>query len=144
MDDPKYEASLNSEADIAIIMLGTNDAKAWDMAKHSFRSWYKALIQSYMDANPNMKIILVTAPPTMEGNKFNIPNDVIRDNICPIQREVAEELGVPLVDLRAAMESRLGGYDDLLRGDASYDGVHLSVEGAMFVAKLIAEAIKEL
>ena len=143
-DDPKYDASLNSEADIAIIMLGTNDSKAWDMAEHSFRNWYKALIESYMDANPDMKIVIVTAPPTMDGNKFNIPNDVIRDKICPIQREVAKELGVALVDLREAMESREGGYDDLLRGDAAFDGVHLSVEGAVFVAELIAEAIKGL
>lgn len=143
-DDQKYFDSLNSEADIAVIMLGTNDSKAWDMAKTSFRSWYKSLIQSYMDANPDMKIIVVTAPPTMEGNKFNIPNDVIKNEICPVQREVAEELGVTLVDFREAMESREGGYDDLLRGDAAYDGVHLSVEGAIFLAELVAEAIKGL
>lgn len=144
MDDPKYDASLNSEADIAVIMLGTNDSKAWEMAEPSFRSWYKSLIESYMDANPDMKIILVTAPPTLEGNKFNIPNDVIRDKICPIQREVAEELGVTLIDLREEMESREGGYEDLLRGDADYDGVHLSVEGAIFLAELVAQAIKTL
>ena len=143
-DDPKYKSSLESGAEIAVIMLGTNDSKAWDLAQITFRDWYKELILSYLEENPDMRIILVTAPPTMVGNKFNIPNDIIRDEICPIQREVAEELGLPLVDLRAAMEKRLGGYDDLLRGDADYDGVHLSVEGARFVAELIAEAIKSL
>lgn len=143
-DDPKYNESLYSEADIAVIMLGTNDSKAWNMAEPGFKNLYKAFIESYQNVNPDIKIILVTAPPTLEGNKFNIPNDVIRDEICPIQRQIAEELGVTLVDLREAMENREGGYEDLIRGDASYDGVHLSVEGAIFVAELIAEAIKTL
>jgi len=144
IDDPKYEASLDAEADIVVIMLGTNDSKAWELSKLSFRTQYKTLIQSYMTSNPNSKIILVTAPPTMENNKFNIPNDVIRDEICPIQREIAEELGVTLVDFRELMENREGGYSELLRGDAAYDGVHLSPEGAQFLAEWIAEAIRKL
>ena len=141
-DDPRYGDSLDAEADIVVIMLGTNDSKAWELAEITFRAQYVELIQSYKETDPDVKIILVTAPPTMEGNKFNIPNDVIRDEICPIQRDVAEELGVTLIDLREIMESREGGYEDLLRGDAEYDGVHLSPEGALFVAELIAEAIK--
>ena len=143
-DQPQYEESLESGADIVVIMLGTNDSKAWDMAKPTFKSWYIRLIESYYAVNPDVKIILVTAPPTLNGNKFGIPNDVIRDHICPIQREVAEELGLPLVDLRAEMEAIEGGYYHLLRESATYDGVHLSVRGAIFLAELVAEAIKGL
>ena len=143
-DQPQYEESLECGADIVVIMLGTNDSKAWDMAKHTFKSWYVRLIESYYAVDPDVKIILVTAPPTLNGNKFDIPNDVIRDCVCPIQREVAEELGLPLVDLRAEMEALEGGYYHLLRESASYDGVHLSVEGAIFLAELIEEVIMEL
>lgn len=143
-DQPEYEESLECGADIVVIMLGTNDSKAWDMAKITFKSWYISLIESYYAVDPDVKIVLVTAPPTMDGNKFGIPNDVIRDNVCPIQREVAEEMGLPLVDLRAEMEAIEGGYYHLLRESASYDGVHLSVEGAIFLAELVAEAIKGL
>ena len=144
IDDPKYEDSLYSESDIFVIFIGTNDAKAWTSAEPGFKNLYKAFVESYIGENPDAKVILVTAPPTMENNKFNIPNDIIRDKICPIQREIAEELGLPLVDLREEMEKLEGGYEQLLRGDADYDGVHLSVEGAIFVAELIAEAIKSL
>ena len=138
---PEYEASLEFEPDILVIMLGTNDAKDWPPAEPEFLTTYIDLIDSYYAAFPNVKILLATATPTMENNCFDLPNDVIRDSVVPLQRELAAMLELPLLDLYAIFEERGGGWESMLRGDAGSDGVHLSVEGAKFVAELIEEAI---
>jgi len=140
----QYTDSIAFDADVVIIMLGTNDSKDWKAASPNFESWYKELIESYQKKNPDVEIILVTAPPTLENNKFSIPNDVIRDQVCPVQRDVAEELELPLIDFRKVMEEHEGGYLSLIRGDAAFDGVHLTVEGAQLLARLITEVLYEL
>ncbi|MBQ8173889.1 MAG: hypothetical protein IJ009_00640 [Clostridia bacterium] len=142
-EQSEYEASLAFKPDILVIMLGTNDAKDWTPAEPEFLGEYVDLVDSYYQACPDVKILLVTAPPTMENNRFQLPNDVIRDSVVPMQRELADMLGLPLIDLYAIFEGLEGGYDSLLRGDAAYDGVHLSVDGARFVAQLVAEAVSE-
>lgn len=143
-EERQYTNSLAFDADAVIIMLGTNDSKDWSAASPNFESWYKELIESYREQNPDVEIILVTAPPTLENNKFNIPNDVIRDQVCPIQRDVAEELGLPLVDFRKVLEEYEGGYLSLIRGDAAFDGVHLTADGARLLARLIVEELYKL
>lgn len=140
-EQKQYTDSLDYNADVVVIMLGTNDSKDWKAAEPNFESWYIELIESYQTKNPDVEIILVTAPPTFENNKFNIPNDVIRDKVCPVQRDVAEELGLPMIDFRQIMEEYEGGYESLIRGDAAFDGVHLSVEGAQLLARLIWDVI---
>lgn len=143
-EEQEYTDSIDFDADVVVLMLGTNDAKGWDEAADIFKEQYIDLIESYQEKNPDSKIILVTAPPTLENNKFGIPNDTIRDQVCPIQREVAEELGLPLIDLRQVMEDYEGGYGSLIRADAATDGVHLTVEGATLLAQLIQDAIYKL
>nr|MBQ4319870.1 hypothetical protein [Clostridia bacterium] len=143
VDQTVYPASLEMDADIVVIMLGTNDSKDWPKSEPEFAGLYTDLVNSYKENNPDVKILMVTAPPTMADNKFNIPNDVIRDNVVPAQRKLAEELGLPMLDLRQIMEEMDGGYEAMIRQDAAFDGVHFSVEGAKYLAKLVAEAIYE-
>ena len=140
-EQKQYTDSLDYNADVVVIMLGTNDSKDWKAAEPNFESWYIELIESYQAKNPDVKIILVTAPPTFENNKFSIPNDVIKEKVCPVQRDVADELELPLIDFRQIMEDYDGGYEDLIRGDAAFDGVHLSVKGAQLLAQLIKDVI---
>ena len=143
VDQTVYPASLEMDADIVVIMLGTNDSKDWPKSEPEFAGLYTELVNSYKENNPDVKILMVTAPPTMADNKFSIPNDVIRDNVVPAQRKLAEELGLPMLDLRQIMEEMDGGYEAMIRQDAAFDGVHFSVEGAKYLAKLVAEAIYE-
>lgn len=138
---PEYEASLAFEPDVLVMMLGTNDAKDWPPAEPEFVSTYIDLLDAYYREFPDVKILLVTAPPTMENNAFNLPNDVITGSVVPMQRDLAALMDLPLLDLSAIMHELPDGYDHLLRGDAATDGVHLSVEGAKLVARLVAEAI---
>ncbi len=136
-----YADSMAFDPDLLVIMLGTNDSKGWDEAAGIFEEQYKGLISAYQTAFVDADIILVTAPPTMDGNLFNIPNDIIRDSVVPLQRKTAEDLALPMLDLRQIMEDYEGGYEALIRGDAAADGVHLSEMGASMLAELLAEMI---
>lgn len=139
----EYTNSLNANPDVVVLMLGTNDATGWAHASSTFESEYRQLIANYKAYNPNVKIIIVTSPPTQDGNYFQIPNDVIKAQVNPIQRRVASELNLPLIDARNAFETRAGGYASLLRTENN-DGVHFSVLGAEFVADLVCACIKSL
>ncbi len=140
----EYQASLDFDADIVIIMLGTNDSKGWSDAEPIFKAEYEKLIEAYREVNPEVKIILVTAPPTMENNKFSIPGNVITNDVVPLQKELADENDLTLVDFSGRFLDRADHsdpYAEFIRGDAAFDGVHLTIEGAEFLAELIVEAI---
>ena len=134
----EYTNSKSFLPQVAVIMLGTNDATQWASAKDSFKQLYRSLINDYLAINA--KVIIVTSPPTIFPNDFSIPNEEIKNYVNPIQREIAEDLGLPLVDAREAFENHPDGISSLLRSDK----VHLSVKGAQFIADLIAEQIKIL
>lgn len=138
----EYQNSLKEQPDIVTILLGTNDATNWANEKDDFYQDYVDLIhlyQTHWDNEP--QIILLTSPTTKDGNSFGIPNDTIRDEVNPIQRRVAEELELPLIDLRNIFDNYEGGLDALVRPN---DGVHFSVEAAKLVAGLIADEIVSL
>ena len=88
-----------------------------------------------------MIFIMIVSPPTLNPNSFNIPNDVIKNNVNPIQRELAEEYGMEMLDLRELFEEKEGGYTSFIRPG---DGVHLSVDGAKFVAEQIAQILEQI
>lgn len=137
----QYTNSLKEKPDIVTILLGTNDATNWANEKDDFYQDYVDLIhlyQTHWGTDEQPQIILLTSPTTKESNSFGIPNEVIRDSVNPIQRQVAEELDLPLIDLRKIFDNYEGGLDALVRPN---DGVHFSVEAAKLVAGLIADEI---
>lgn len=85
--------------------------------------------------------MLVTSPPTLDGNAYGIPHNTVENDVNPIQVSVAQDMGVSLVDLHTAMDTDAGGLNSFFRDG---DGVHLTVAGAQFAANLIGDAIKSL
>lgn len=132
----EYADSLEFQPDVVVIMLGSNDGFNWTGSAPTFEEEYAKLINSYLD-NGVKQIVMLTSPPTLDKNAFNISNDVLKAEVCPRQRAIAEQFGLPLVDARQAFEA-LSSYDNLFRPG---DGVHFSVEGAQFVAQLVADML---
>ncbi len=139
-EQSEFDNSIAFDPNVIVIMLGANDANGWANAAASYESELRALIAAYRSACPDAEILLVTSAPTLDGNGFGIPNDVIKDSVNPIQRAVAGDLGLTLVDLREQMENADGGYAAFFRDD----GVHLSEAGAQFVSDVIADAVRAL
>ena len=148
-DDPEmcyikqdvYQKSLDFAPDIFAIMLGTNDATNWASAEPGFLSGYKELLDSYVEAFPDARFIMMVSPPAITPNQFSIQNETIRDQVNPIQRDLAEEYDMELLDLREEFEAVDDYQNKFLRPN---DGVHFTEEAADYVAGRAWEITKDL
>ena len=149
-DDPEmryikqdvYQKSVNFKPDIFAIMLGTNDATGWEKAKDIYEDEYRVLLDSYIELFSNAKFIMMVSPPVVTPNQFGIPNDKIRDYVNPIQRDLADEYGFEVLDLREEFEAIDGFESKFLR--PNNDNVHFTKEGAQYVANRVWEIAKDL
>ena len=149
-DDPEmryikqdvYTNSVNFNPDIFAIMLGTNDATGWANAEATFDEYYHILLDSYIEQFPLAKFIMMVSPPVVTPNQFGIPNDTIRDEINPRQRDLAEEYDFELLDLREEFEATDNYQSKFLR--PNNDNVHFTAEGAEYVANRVWDIVQEL
>ena len=138
----QFAKSLEYNADIVVIMLGTNDTKPenWTDVKN-FIDRYDALVNRYRENNPNVKIIVCTPPQAFfSGGKqegttnFDIQPEYVRE-IMNHLRTYGLTKGFDVVDVY-----------DLTRNHAEWftsDNVHPSKDGAHAIAELVAKKIKK-
>lgn len=136
-----FDESLEFNADIIVIMLGSNDSKAENWTDvQSFKEQYASLVKSYMDNNENAKIILCSpaqpfyADGETEGSvKFGI-NPVVFPEICKAVEEIAVENNCAYADINAFTSENSRWF--------SKDGVHPDASGAKEIANYISQSIK--
>ncbi len=133
----EYQNSLKSNADIVIIMLGTNDSGGWTDAvdkearSQKFYDDYVSLINSYREMESKPEIII--AVPPIRGTAAE-PQTNAETYIKPIIKQLSADLDVPYVD----MYSLVTDYDLL------YDGTHFHDEGYFQFAQRFYEAVAKL
>jgi len=134
MREPIFREAKESQPDIVIIMLGTNDAHP-DLHKYngSFVNDYMTLVNTFQNLNSRPQIWIVKSPPIV-NNETGLSPEFFRKNILPKIEEVAQRTGLPLID----------AYTRLL-GKPEYfiDGVHPTYEGAMLIADEVYKAISQ-
>ena len=128
-----WQKALNAEAEICIIMLGTNDSKPqnWDGHAGVYREDYLALITTYREKHPDTEIWLMQPPKCFPERStgrivYNISDDNIREEICGIVAEVAEETRCGLINLYTLTEDHPEWFAD---------GVHPNAEGNRHIAE---------
>ncbi|MBT4401422.1 MAG: hypothetical protein HN936_00080 [Bacteroidetes bacterium] len=86
--------------DIVIIKLGTNDSKPvnWSYAEE-FSSNYKELISIFKSLPSRPRILIATPVPVFTEEKWGISRAVVRDEILPMVKEIANSTHCDLVDL---------------------------------------------
>jgi acyl-CoA thioesterase-1 len=131
-----YQDALAFAPDIVVIKLGTNDSKAlnWDTKKDNFAPSARSLVEAFQKANPNAKIYLCLPVPVVDPGNFGIRNEIVKPEIIPLIKKVAEEKKLEVIDLYAALD----GKPELIP-----DRVHPNGEGATIIAKTVFEAIKK-
>ena len=141
----EYNSCIEFDPDIIIIMLGTNDATkvengvpkyVWDDIKEGYKSAYLDLISSFRAACPGVDIVVLTSPTVDDNNSLHISNNVLETGTYPMQKEIAAEANVLLVDTRYFVKN-IGDYELLYR-----DGVHFTEEGAKIFADYVIKSIK--
>ena len=142
IESKQFELSLEYDADIVIIMLGSNDSKPQNwQGELAFMKEYEAFIDKYKENNPDVEIILCTPAKAFfkngeskgEKTKFDIRPDIV-DTIRYEIRAYALVGAYKWVDIYGVTE---------YRSDWFRDYVHPSADGARAIAEAIANKIKK-
>ena len=133
LKEKNAQQSLESDADIVIIMIGSNDSRAAYWNKEQFIKEYRDLVKGYIKL-PSQPDVFIVAPPYVPTSRFGLNNEVIRDEIQQIVEDVAAELGVHFINLYPVTEGHPEYYSD---------GLHLTPLGNRVIAKAIFSALRE-
>lgn len=122
------------QPDIVVIKLGTNDSKPQNWhGVEPFKIDLLAMVRQFREL-PGEPEVLICTPLPVHKDAFGIREEVVRDEIVPTVKSVAEEKEVPLIDLYNALKNA---------GHHFPDGVHPNAEGAKLIAKAVANAVTE-
>ena len=148
---PHYQKALEANADVVIIMLGTNDANPrwWDAERETdfkgppeaeFRSRYLALIDALQGTARKPEVIIAIPLPVFPerakpANRENTQGrrDNLVGKVIPIIRKVAEERKLRLVDLQEVMADSK---------EMATDGVHFNDAGYARMTRALAEEVQ--
>ena len=125
--------ALGYHPDIAVIMHGTNDEKAYQWNPEKFEASYQSMIDTLLAVNPAVRIILCLPIPVAE-EKWEMTDSCIVNGVHPIVKELARRNGLEMVDMYSVMDPHR---------DLYADGVHPTREGAGLMAEEVAKAITQ-
>ena len=123
------------QLNVVIIKLGTNDSKPenWKY-KDEFETDLEYMITTFQKCGSKPKIIICRCIPA-SNNLYGIRNEVITDEINPIQKNVARKFHLKLVDLYSPLEHKVDSTCYV------WDNVHLNKNGSLILAEHIYKAI---
>lgn len=126
----------NTQADILIFMLGTNDSKRilWDEAL--FEKAYMDAIRHYQQMQCFQQIYIMIPPRVFDGNpgRKDCNSFIIEKNVAPVVRRVAAACDVRLIDLYTLTQDHQEWFPDKL---------HPNKEGNRAIAEEIARQIRK-
>ena len=151
MNEMAWRDALAFDPDIVIIKLGTNDSKPQNWQHGA--EFKQDLVQMITTLSPELanlpknkkkreqalaeatpKIYLCTPIPAFKAS-WNINDEVIKNEIIPLQKEVAAEYGLNLIDLHTLFAED---------GDKMQtDGIHPNDRGLRRISDIIGGVLKE-
>ena len=130
-----YNKSLNEDADIVLIMLGTNDTKSVNWNKERFERDSKEFILSYINMESSPKVYVMLPPKIHVSNALgNCDNEILINEIIPILIDISKSLGVEVIDIYEVTDNHKEYF---------LDGLHPNYDGNIAISNKVYEAIKE-
>ena len=127
-----YTRALESEPDVVVIMLGSNDSALATISQieQDFIPDYLALIDAFAQL-PSRPRIFVCYPPPIFGGSYGSDN-TIRNIIIPLIDQLPTHRDVEVIDMYTPLEEC---------GHLFPDNLHPNAEGAGIIAETVAKAI---
>ena len=137
---------LSHDPDLVFIYIGINDVWHSQHGQGTPQEQFEAGLRDLIAKIEAQGARVILATPTVIGEKRSNALDPMLEEYATISRQVAQDTGVHLCDLREASRSylRICNPDDLEKGILTTDGVHLNEAGNRFVANEAAFALFEL
>jgi len=151
MNEMAWKDALAFKPDIVVIKLGTNDSKPQNW-QHS-AEFKHDMLQMITSLRPNIvpqskkkarkkavtdtgspKIFICTPIPAFKSS-WDINENIIKNEIIPIEQEVAREYGLQVIDLHTLFADG----EELVQPD----GIHPNEKGVQRMAEAVAAAIAE-
>jgi len=129
----EYAASMETQAEIVLVMLGTNDA-FWSPNRDVFEENFTALLQTYLNL-PQAPQVVVVLPPHVFFEMGGIDYNDNLEELLVKERAVAETLGLPVIDAHSFNEGQ---------SEMFVDGIHFTVEGYALLADTIYTRLCEI
>lgn len=121
------QLSLESQADIVIIMIGSNDSRGPYWNRERFTDEYRAMVESYLAMESQPDIYLVV-PPFVPTSRFGLNNQIVKEDLQEIIPMVGREYNLPVINLYPLTEGQAAYYSD---------GLHLTPLGNQVIAQEI-------
>jgi len=126
-----FVEAANFKPDIAVVMLGTNDANlSLKESLTNFVEDYLVLIEK-IRALESKPWVWVVKPPPIFNETLGYSKEGLAKGVIPALEEVARRAEVPIIDAYSALTNP----SDFL------DGVHPDDEGAKVIARVVCQAI---
>ena len=127
-----FQDALSFQPHVVIIKLGTNDTKPpnWQF-KEDFTDDLKDMVNEFTDL-PSQAKIWICLPVPAYSNDWGIRDTVIRTEVIPVIRKVAQAKHLPVIDLYQPFRNQMHLFPD---------NVHPNAPGAFLMAKIIYQAI---
>ena len=117
--------------DIAVVMLGTNDANLSLKESHTnFIEDYLILVEKLQALESKPRVWIVKPPPIF-NETLGYSKEGLAKGVIPAIEEVARRAEVPIIDV----------YSALTNPRYFLDGVHPNDEGAKIIARVVCQAI---
>ncbi|HZZ73083.1 MAG TPA: GDSL-type esterase/lipase family protein [Pirellulales bacterium] len=128
----KYKAALEFKPDVVVLKLGTNDTKPQNWShKDEFVASAKEIIDAFKKANPHVVIYVCYPVPAFPSN-YGIRDEIIKNEVLPLLKEVAADEKTEVIDLYSAMAEH---------GKLFPDKVHPNDEGYGLIAAAVQKAL---
>jgi len=144
LESEEYAQSLESNPDIVILMLGTNDSKISNWDPVEYEAGLRKLLESYIALDNAPTVYLIRSPYcfAVDGSdiaEYTIQPSVVENEIGAIAKTLAEEEGVSFIDLYSVTD----GQNELYTSD----GIHFNKSGyelfSSTIYQYLLEEIKE-
>lgn len=128
----EFEDALTWAPHAVIILLGTNDSKPrhW-YYKKEFECDYRRLVRRLMRL-PSRPAIWIAYPPSAFPGQWGIRDSVIRDEMIPVLRGIAYDVGLPTIDLYGSFR----GHPEMFP-----DQIHPNEQGLALLAEAVHKTL---
>ena len=130
-----YAASLNSEPEAVIIMLGTNDAKPHNWNPESYERDLRSYVAVYQGLSSKPRVILMQPPRafSIAGKTLDsILNSAIKTEMHESIAKIGQETGCNVIDIYALTENHREWFAD---------GLHLNGLGTRAIAQQLVPVL---